>query len=108
MIAWQNRPQALVCRYIKECIKSGLQAPAVAATAATNGGSGKQELETVAEENGIRQRNVSESSSSAGAMEQYEDEVGGPAEAAGAKDTHKNARPRFDSLSTIASVRFDN
>ena len=99
MVAWQNRPQALVCRYIKQCLANGGQAPA------TNG---KQDLETVSEENGIRPRTASESSSTGGAMEQYEDEVGGPAEAAGAKDTHKNARPRFDSLSTIASVRFDN
>ena len=101
MIAWQNRPQALVCRYIKQCLSQGSVEGPIA-----NGK--QQDLENALAENGIRPRTVSESSSAAGAMDQYEDEVSGPAEAAGAKDTHKKTRGRFDSLSTVSSVRFDN
>lgn len=121
MIAWQNRPGALVCRYIKQCLANGESTSPPSIVINRNGQKSNGGSEDVAEAGDLngttngrgsrhssgRARSTSESSSTGQPDESYEDEVGAGG-SVGAKMAGETLRGRYNSMSTIAGVRFDN
>jgi len=96
MLAWQNRPQVIVGKYIKRCL--GQWSP-------TNGSpTSNSPKQAAAAPAGVQWGQPHQLSTSPANTASYEDEI----ESKLKQINNKGNRVRYDSLGTIAGVRFDS
>ena len=97
MLAWQNRPQVIVGKYIKRCL--GQWSPS---GDSPNGNSPRQAVGGGGP--GVQWGTPNQLSTSPANTASYEDEI----ESKLKQLNNKGNRVRYDSLGTIAGVRFDS